>query len=158
MLLGVAGAPTNSLVLAGWSAIMWTGAGVAGGSLSAQVTLLMQRALLPALPASAVCVACVWGGGRNYSSHSCFPWLLALRGKGSEAAAHAALPFPLHILLLCVPVNCVTSRRVSTAGFASVGGFGHGRLVAGGRTAGTHLCGCSAARDAGTCVSRAHYG
>lgn len=44
MLLGVAGAPTNSLVLAGWSAIMWTGAGVAGGSLSAQVALLMQRA------------------------------------------------------------------------------------------------------------------
>jgi hypothetical protein len=40
MLLGVAGAPTNNMVLAGWSAILWTGAGVAGGSMSAQVLAL----------------------------------------------------------------------------------------------------------------------
>jgi len=37
MVLGVAGAPTNNLILAGWSAIMWTGAGAAGASFCAQV-------------------------------------------------------------------------------------------------------------------------
>eukprot|EP00802_Teleaulax_amphioxeia_P009678 Tamp_09698.p1 GENE.Tamp_09698~~Tamp_09698.p1 ORF type:complete len:542 (-),score=72.10 Tamp_09698:56-1681(-) len=46
MVLGVAGAPTNNVVLAGWSAILWTGAGAVGGSLSAQ-----------ALPASVVSAA-----------------------------------------------------------------------------------------------------
>jgi hypothetical protein len=40
MMLGVAGAPTNNMVLAGWSAILWTGAGVVGGSISAQVLVL----------------------------------------------------------------------------------------------------------------------
>ena len=54
MVLGVAGAPTNSLILAGWSAIIWTGAGIAGGTLSAQVSARVSARV----SAAAACVSC----------------------------------------------------------------------------------------------------
>jgi len=141
MVLGVAGAPTNSLILAGWSAIIWTGAGIAGGSLSAQVAASVCARASAAAPS----LFCPGASQRTPASE---PWY---QRRGASKGGRRP---PLGICQVQLNVEA----RSRLAGLAGVGSVGHTGWFASARPAVAHISICRPARNPWTRFPRSDCG